>query len=76
MTDRIYTASRLNAELLDVLDSVDRSGESVTITKDGRPVARIVPFAEAAPLAGSVTFHITDDELAAPSEEAWHADRR
>lgn len=69
-----YTASRLKAELLGVLDTVARSGEPVTVTKHGRPIARIVPFDDDAPLRGSVTFHATDDELVAPLGESWHAE--
>lgn len=74
MNDRVYTASRLKAELLGILDTVARSGEPVTVTKHGRPVARIVPFDDGAPLAGSVTFHVTDAELVAPLDAPWHAE--
>lgn len=74
MSDRVYTASRLKAELLGILDTVARSGEAVTVTKHGRPVARIVPFDDAAPLAGSVTFLVSDDELVAPLDEPWNAE--
>lgn len=74
MSPTTYTASRLKAELLGVLDAVARSGEPVTVTKHGRPIARIVPFDDDAPLTGSVTFHATDDELVAPLREPWHAE--
>ena len=67
------TASRLKAHLLGVLDEVAASGEPVTVTKHGRPVARIVPIADAAPLRGSVEFRVSDDELVAPLDETWDA---
>ncbi len=75
MSDRIYTATRLKAELLGVLDEVEASGRPVTVTKHGRPVARLVPAAEPAPLAGSVTFLVDDETLLAPLDEPWDAER-
>ncbi len=69
-----YTATRLKAELLGVLDTVARSGEAVTVTKHGRPIARIVPIDDDAQLAGSVAFNVPDDELIAPLDEIWHAE--
>lgn len=74
MAPATYTATRLKAELLGVLDTVARSGEPVTVTKHGRPIARIVPFDDDASLVGSVTFHVEDDELVAPIDETWNAD--
>jgi prevent-host-death family protein len=73
MSDRIYTATRLKAELLGVLDEVEASGQPVVVTKHGRPVARLVPATEPAPLAGSVSFLVGDDELIAPLDEPWDA---
>lgn len=65
------TATRLKARLLGVLDDVAASGEPVTVTKHGRPVARIVPIGDAQPLHGSVTFRVPDDELVRPLDEPW-----
>ena len=67
------TASRLKARLLGVLDDVAATGEVVTVTKHGRPVARIVPIAETQPLLGSVEFRVSDDELVRPLDESWDA---
>lgn len=69
-----YTATRLKAELLGVLDEVAQSGTPVTVTKHGRPIVRIVPFDDGATLSGSVTFHVSDDELVAPLGEVWGAE--
>lgn len=74
MSETTYTATRLKAELLGVLDTVARSGDPVTVTKHGRPIARIVPIDDGAQLAGSVTFQVADDELIAPLGETWHAE--
>ncbi len=69
------TSTEAKNRLNRILADVERTGQSVTITNHGRPVARIVPIA-----AGSRTFgqlpHLTvpdnfDDPL--PDEEltAW-----
>jgi prevent-host-death family protein len=71
----VYTATRLKAELLGVLDDVARSGEAVVVTKHGRPVARIVPVDDDAPLLGSVTFNVPDEELLEPIDAGWDAER-
>jgi prevent-host-death family protein len=75
MPERTYTATRLKAELLGVLDEVAATGDSVVVTKHGRAVARLVPIDAPAPLAGSVTFLVDDDELVAPLDETWDAER-
>jgi prevent-host-death family protein len=74
MDESSYTATRLKAELLRVLDTVESSGEPVTVTKHGRPVARLVPMDDHAPLRGSVTFNVSDDDLLLPVDERWDAD--
>ena len=73
--ERIYTASRLKAELLGVLDDVAVTGRPVVVTKHGRAVARVVPMTGSRALAGSVTFNVEDDELLAPIGAVWAAER-
>lgn len=68
-------ASRFKAECLALLDDVARTGEEIVVTKRGRPVARVVAIHEPPPLAGSVTFHVSDAELAEPLDVAWDAER-
>lgn len=76
MTDeRTFTASRLKAELLGVLDDVAATGRPVVVTKHGRAVARIVPMTGPSALAGSVTFNVGDDELLAPIGDVWDVER-
>lgn len=74
MSEASYTATRLKAELLGVLDRVQASGEPVVVTKHGRPVARIVPIEDGAPLAGSVRFLVDEDELLRPVDASWDAE--
>ena len=73
MSNRTITASRLKAECLALLDEVAASGEEITVTKRGRPVARVVPVEEPPSLLGTVRFLVDDDELIKPLEESWNA---
>lgn len=66
-------ASQFKARCLSLLDDVALTGEEIVVTKRGRPVARLVAIEEPAPLAGSVAFHVSDDELIAPLGVAWDA---
>lgn len=75
MSERIVSASRFKAQCLAMLDEVAASGEEIVVTKRGRPVARVIPASEPAGLQGSVSFHVSDDELAAPLDEHWNAER-
>lgn len=43
MKNRIFAASEFKAKCLRLLDQVEETGETLVITKRGRPVARIVP---------------------------------
>ncbi len=45
----------------------------MTVTKHGRPVAKVVPVDDDASLRGSVTYEVGDDELIAPIGVAWDA---
>lgn len=69
-------AGRFKATCLKVLDDVAESGIPVTITKRGRPVARLVPVGEAerpalfGALAGTVGG---STDLIAPVGEEWDA---
>jgi prevent-host-death family protein len=67
------TASRFKARCLALLDDVALTGEELVVTKHGRPVARVVAIDEPAGLEGSVSFHVSDDELIAPLDVAWDA---
>ena len=69
------SASVFKARCLAVLDEVASTGEEVVITKRGRAVARLVAATEPATLRGSVTYHVSDDELIAPIDVEWDAER-
>lgn len=75
---RTITASRLKSDCVAILDQVDKMNVSYTITKDGRPVAKLVP-ADAdhddRDLMGSVTLIAEDDEAYFSTGELWDAER-
>lgn len=64
-------ASEFKAKCLAVLDEVRDSGREVTITKRGKPVAKLVPVEEPGSLRGSVTYLVSDEELIAPMHDEW-----
>jgi prevent-host-death family protein len=76
VADRVIMASRFKAECLAILDQVDELKISVTVTKHGRPVARLVPLdvATDAPLLGSVRLIAEDDAAYFGTGERWTAD--
>lgn len=78
---RTINASEFKAKCLAILDDVDVSGETVTILKRGRPVARLVPplrETDDAPqkrLRGTVKIKGDVIGPALPAD-AWNAERR
>jgi prevent-host-death family protein len=73
-------AGMFKATCLRVLDDVAESGQPVTITKRGKPVARIVPFQEAPedterpPLFGSMAGTVTFvGDIISPIDVEWDA---
>jgi prevent-host-death family protein len=75
MSERTVPASHFKAHCLAMLDEVAATGEQILVTKRGRPVARIVAIEEPAGLSGSVTYHVSDEELIAALDEPWDAER-
>jgi prevent-host-death family protein len=69
--ERTITASRFKAQCLALLDEVAASGETIVITKRGKPVARVAPLEPPKSLIGSVTYLVSDEELIAPLWEDW-----
>ena len=74
----IMPAAEFKAKCLSLLDRVHHRGESITITKRGRVVARLVPAGDADERPwmrlreqGTATWHA--DPLA-PLDEEWDAD--
>ena len=69
------TATQFKARCLRLLDEVAETHRPLEITKRGRVVARLEPLERESPdLKGSVTFHLTDDELIDASMGSWEVE--
>lgn len=72
---RTIPAGRFKAQCLKLLDDVAETGETIVVTKRGKPVARIAPIEAPPSLEGSVVYHVDDDELLFSTGETWDAER-
>jgi prevent-host-death family protein len=71
---RSIPAARFKAQCLKLLDEVAETGETIVVTKRGKPVARVEPVEAPPSLKGSVTYLVSDEELIAPIDEVWNAE--
>jgi prevent-host-death family protein len=71
--DKVIAAGVFKAKCLALLDEVETRGRTFTVTKRGRPVARVVPLAvrRSSALRGTL-LHEAEDVLA-PLDVAWDA---
>jgi prevent-host-death family protein len=65
------TASQFKARCLRLLDEVAETGETLVVTKHGKPVARVVPPLRPDDLQGSAKINMTDEELIYFSMGPW-----
>ena len=75
MAPRSIGAAAFKAECLKIMDEIARTGETVTITKRGKPVAELKPVREKpkslyGAMEGSVVFI---DDMVAPFDIEWEA---
>lgn len=70
-------ASEFKAKCLKIMDRVAKSGESVVITKNGRPVAQLGPVASRpGTIAGAHKGRIAiQGDIVAPVGVSWDAER-
>jgi prevent-host-death family protein len=70
MTVSTMAAGEFKARCLSLLDAVAASGQSLTITKHGRPVAQLVPMPPPQPLFGAMRGSVISAEaIVAPLAE-------
>lgn len=74
MPPRTITASQFKARCLRLLDEVAETSEPLVITKHGQPVARVEALTAPRDLAGSVTAHLSDEELIYATAGAWNVE--
>ena len=78
MKERTLPVTEFKAKCLHLLDQVARQGDSLVITKRGRPVARVVPVCSTAkPLRGSWknVFKANGDIVQFDTSEDWESSR-
>jgi prevent-host-death family protein len=72
---RSIAAARFKAQCLKLLDEVAETGETIVVTKRGKPVAKVGPVEEPPSLKGSVVYLVDDDEELFSTGEVWDMDR-
>ena len=75
MTERRVSATQFKARCLALMHEVARTGHALLITKRKQDLVRVVRSAPPASLRGSVKVLISEDELLAPIELPWEANR-
>jgi len=72
---RTVKASVFKAKCLSLMDLVNESGEEIIITKNGKPVSRLVPYRKKPEsLFGLHKGKVkSKDDLIAPTGEEWTA---
>jgi len=70
-------ASVFKAKCLHLMDLVNQTNEEIIITKNGKPVSRLVPYRKQVDsLFGLHKGNIkSNDDLIAPTGETWTADQ-
>ena len=67
-------ATQFKAQCLELMDRVNRTGIEITVTKHGKPVARMVRAStEKRPFFGALPV-ISMGDLIAPIDTDWEAD--
>lgn len=69
-------ASEFKARCLQLMDQVNKTHEEIIITKNGKPVSRLVPYRkQPGSLFGLHQEQVKSrGDLLAPIEESWEAD--
>ncbi len=70
------TAAQFKAQCLHLMDVVASSREEITITKRGKPVARLIPVVESVkPVFGFLKGHIKEEgDIVSPTGGQWEAE--
>lgn len=64
-----------SARCLALLDEVSETGCELVVTRQGEPIARVVPAAGEPSLLGSVKYLVSDEELIRSPAVDWEAGR-
>ncbi len=74
MKSQNIAAAAFKAQCLKLLDDVAATGQSLTITKRGRPVARLVPIPGRQPLFGALKGSVVaQHDIVSSVGERWES---
>jgi prevent-host-death family protein len=68
-------ASIFKSRCLALLDEVETSHRTFVVTKNGRPVAKLVPLEAPTPTLGTVTLLADNDDEYFSTDSEWDAER-
>ncbi len=73
---RTINAAEFQAKCLELVDEVAASGEEIVITKNGRPVSRLVPYREkqGAPFGRDRDIILIHGDIGEPIDVEWEAE--
>ena len=73
---RTIKASEFKAKCLKLMDEVEKTGEELIITKNGRPVSRLAPYRTKpeAPFGRDRDKIIVLGDITAPCDAEWEAE--
>jgi prevent-host-death family protein len=71
MSRKTMSASQFKAHCLAVLDEVATTGQSVIVTKRGKPVARVEPVEAPPSLRGTGRILVSEEQFIAPLDDEW-----
>lgn len=66
-------ASEFKAKCLKMLDTLSSSGETVIITKHGKPVAKVLPYGNTRIIAGFLQGQIAYKATTDTHDDSWSA---
>lgn len=74
--DKTIGAGEFKAKCLNLMDKVNKQQRSIVITKHGKPIAKLVPYAqESKPMYGVLKGTVTiKGDIIAPIDEKWSVD--
>ena len=75
MEETRVQASIFKSRCLAFLDEVETSHRTFVVTKNGRPVAKLVPLEAPIPTLGTVTLLADGDEEYFSTDSEWDAER-
>lgn len=72
--ERVFKASEFKAKCLKLMDAVSETGEELVITKNGEPVAKLVPYVKPQSIVGMFKGEIQIlGDIMEPIDVEWDA---